>query len=88
MYKAEDLQYDRYANEWDLDKENEKWTPPPLKRHTNRLAASAAASSAPPEARRRPAKFVAIKKIFVTSSPLRILNALELLNDRRSSPSV
>jgi cell division control protein 7 len=33
-------------------------------------------------------KFVAIKKIYVTSSPSRILNEIELLHDLRDSPSV
>lgn len=37
--------------------------------------------------RRRP-KYVAIKKIYVTSSPSRILNELELLNDLRGFDSV
>lgn len=37
--------------------------------------------------RRRP-KYVAIKKIYVTSSPSRILNELELLNDLRGCDSV
>lgn len=39
--------------------------------------------------RRRPSpKYVAIKKIYVTSSPSRILNELELLNDLRGCDSV
>ena len=38
--------------------------------------------------RRRKPKYVAIKKIYVTSSPSRILNELELLHDLRSCPSV
>ncbi|TKA78865.1 hypothetical protein B0A55_03812 [Friedmanniomyces simplex] len=33
-------------------------------------------------------RYVAIKKIYVTSSPLRILNELELLHDLRDSPNV
>jgi len=37
---------------------------------------------------RRRSKFVAIKKIYVTSSPARIYNELELLHDLRDSPSV
>jgi cell division control protein 7 len=37
--------------------------------------------------RRRP-RYVAIKKIYVTSSPIRILNELELLHDLRHSDSV
>ena len=39
------------------------------------------------EQRRRP-KYVAIKKIYVTSSPQRILNELDLLNDLRGFDSV
>ena len=39
------------------------------------------------EQRRRP-RYVAIKKIYVTSSPARILNELELLNDLRGFESV
>ncbi|ROT37808.1 kinase-like protein [Sodiomyces alkalinus F11] len=89
VYKAEDLLYDQYDNLWDLDeKENQvgKWTPPPLRRlhganHTNSRAVSR-------EPQRRRPRFVAIKKIYVTSSPLRILNELELLHDLRNCPSV
>lgn len=84
------MQYDRYENKWDLDKENEKWTPPPLKRYTNRIATSSVTldtSSQASRARRR-VKYVAIKKIYVTSSPARILNELELLHDLRDSPAV
>ncbi|GAM86527.1 hypothetical protein ANO11243_045410 [Dothideomycetidae sp. 11243] len=70
VYKAEDLQYDRYQNEWDMDeKEN-----------------------AVPNGSRKPrdnrSRFVAIKKIYVTSSPIRIFNELELLHDLRDSPNV
>ncbi|OAA59791.1 cell cycle protein [Niveomyces insectorum RCEF 264] len=109
VYKAEDLQYERYDNSWDWDQETNKWTPPPPTRgkrtssrnghhsqtqqqqqqqqqqqhrepHKDRQAAP------PPHTRR--AKFVALKKIYVTSSPLRIFNELELLHDLRSSPAV
>ena len=38
--------------------------------------------------RQRRPKYVAIKKIYVTSSPHRILNELELLHDLRNCPSV
>lgn len=41
-----------------------------------------------PDRRPRKPKFVAIKKIYVTSSPHRILNELELLHDLRSCPAV
>ncbi|KAK7217614.1 hypothetical protein V2G26_005617 [Clonostachys chloroleuca] len=37
---------------------------------------------------RKRTRYVAIKKIYVTSSPMRILNELELLHDLRRCPSV
>lgn len=79
VFKAEDLHYSRYDNSWDFDNEAAKWTPPPLKRQAMNF------SNRSP--RRRP-KYVAIKKIYVTSSPARILNELELLHDLRRCPSV
>ncbi|KAI0206590.1 putative cell cycle protein kinase [Astrocystis sublimbata] len=83
VYKAEDIRYDHYVNNWDLDADEGQWTPPPLK------SSSSASLSQPPSSRlRRRPKFVAIKKIYVTSSPARILNELELLHDLRDSPSV
>lgn len=72
VYKAEDLLYDHYMNEWDFDADKENMN----------------VSSTSKADRPRKAKFVAIKKIYVTSSPLRILNELELLHDLRSSPNV
>lgn len=39
-------------------------------------------------AKRRRPRYVAIKRIYVTSSPIRILNELELLHDLRHSDSV
>ncbi|KAG6016555.1 hypothetical protein E4U43_003550 [Claviceps pusilla] len=80
VYKAEDIQYDRYDNSWDFDDDCSKWTPPPLKRHGSQ-------ASSERSHRRRP-RFVAIKKIYVTSSPARILNELELLHDLRQCLSV
>ena len=74
MYKAEDLRYHEYKNEWDLEeKENLKWSPTRRKAGSSKL--------------RRP-RYVAIKKIYVTSSPMRILNELELLHALRNSDSV
>ena len=96
VYKAEDLQYDHYDNTWDVEKENEKWSTPPLTfppAGFNTLEEAAAeqgrrrALRAEHQRRRKP-KFVAIKKIYVTSSPHRILNELELLHDLRNCPSV
>lgn len=82
VYKAEDLRYDRYNNSWDIDAKDNQWTPPPLK------SASHSCSNSQSHHSRGPKKFVAIKKIYVTSSPSRILNELDLLFDLRDSPSV
>ncbi|KAI1082546.1 kinase-like protein [Whalleya microplaca] len=82
VYKAEDIRYHQYLNQWDIDAKESQWTPPPL----NRSSDSRTNSLSRP-ARRKP-KFVAIKKIYVTSSPSRILNELELLHDLRDSHSV
>jgi len=73
VYKAEDLHYHRYKNEWDIEeKENSKWSTPSRRRANGR----------------QPARYVAIKKIYVTSSPLRIHNELDLLHTLKSSDSV
>ena len=70
VYKAEDLLYGQHQNDWDLRSPSPAgpWVSPPLKR----------TQGGP---RRRKAKYVALKKIYVTSSPMRILNELELLHD-------
>jgi cell division control protein 7 len=75
VYKAEDLLYDHFDNTWDIDQP--KWSTPPLQRGGNGRH----------HVRRKP-KYVAIKKIYVTSSPFRILNELDLLNDLRGANSV
>ncbi|KAK2590706.1 Cell division control protein 7 [Conoideocrella luteorostrata] len=80
VYKAEDVQYDRFDNSWDFDDDSSKWTPPPLKKSTSHASSE--------RSHRRKPRFVAIKKIYVTSSPARILNELELLHDLRQCPSV
>ena len=90
VYKAEDLLYDSYDNSWDLDKDADKWTPPPLKSFTSQSSATLdyqSQSQAQAHRRRKP-KYVAIKKIYVTSSPSRILNEVELLHDLRGCRSV
>lgn len=70
-----------FENSWDLEeKENvqrSKWTAPGLKNGANGF-----------EPKRRRPKIVAIKQIYVTSSPSRILNELDLLNDLRGCNSV
>ncbi|CAG8958629.1 hypothetical protein HYFRA_00009946 [Hymenoscyphus fraxineus] len=82
VYKAEDLMYDAYLNDWDLEeKENNKtWKSPPVKGGKHDVDQYG-------EPKRRP-KYVAIKKIYVTSSPTRILNELELLHDLERCDSV
>ncbi|KAK3618541.1 Cell division control protein 7 [Elasticomyces elasticus] len=76
VYKAEDLLYDHYDNMWDFDADKENFdsvSSTTLKNSSNR-------SQKP--------KFVAIKKIYVTSSPMRIFNELELLHDLKDCPNV
>ncbi|KAL5598535.1 hypothetical protein BROUX41_003535 [Berkeleyomyces rouxiae] len=77
VYKAEDLLYENYDNSWDLERDDQKWDALPVK----------GARSTRSQVKRRP-KFVAIKKIYVTSSPQRILNELELLHDLRGCEAV
>lgn len=75
VYKAEDLLYEHYQNDWDLDAEKE-----------NLVSTSSTFKAA--NTRISKPRYVAIKKIYVTSSPLRILNELELLHDLKESPNV
>nr|POE74388.1 cell cycle serine/threonine-protein kinase hsk1 [Quercus suber] len=74
VYKAEDLLYDHYDNAWDqeVDKEN--------RAHVSTDYKSSNRTHKP--------RFVAIKKIYVTSSPTRIMNELALLHDLKDSPNV
>ncbi|EGX51298.1 hypothetical protein AOL_s00054g368 [Orbilia oligospora ATCC 24927] len=76
VYKAIDLQYNSYVNEWDLDERTAEYYSPRSKRH--RLN----------QAKEKRVKYVAIKKIYVTSSPQRIHNELELLKDLTGSKNV
>lgn len=85
VYKAEDLHYEYYENDWDAEQKGApKWSSPPLKRRKD-----TSSLSANHDQRQRPKRrFVAIKKIYVTSSPIRIQNELELLHDLRGCRSV
>ncbi|PYH33159.1 serine/threonine protein kinase CDC7 [Aspergillus neoniger CBS 115656] len=85
VYKAEDLLYDHYENDWDTFQGNhtDSWTDQPSKRR--RVEGDNGRSI--PVKRRKP-RFVALKKIYVTSSPHRIQNELELLHDLRGCRSV
>lgn len=82
VYKAEDLLYDYYRNDWDTFQE-QNWPSPPPKRR--RLGDGS--DHTLPSKRRNP-RYVALKKIYVTSSPIRIQNELELLHDLRGCKSV
>ena len=76
VYKAEDLLYDQHRNNWDLESpDSVPWVSPPVKKSNIQ------------QQRRKP-KYVAIKKIYVTSSPMRIQNELELLHDLRHCKSI
>ncbi|KAL2816338.1 kinase-like domain-containing protein [Aspergillus granulosus] len=85
VYKAEDLKYDQYRNEWDTfqDNQTDVWSNPPAKR---RRVEGENDNSVP--VGRGKTRYVALKKIYVTSSPLRIQNELELLHDLRGCRSV
>jgi cell division control protein 7 len=88
VYKAEDLAYDYYVNNWDLEeKETSKWTSPPLKRDEDTRFSPSTIYQQRKASRQRP-KFVAIKQIYVTSSPARIQNELELLHTLRNNSHV
>ncbi|KAL1972186.1 hypothetical protein VTN31DRAFT_7405 [Thermomyces dupontii] len=84
VYKAEDLQYDKYINKWDEDE------------YANSRRRHGSSPSSDPyrrdhaykSQRPRKKKYVALKKIYVTSSPSRIQNELELLYQLRNSKNV
>ncbi|MCJ1373754.1 hypothetical protein MMC20_004983 [Loxospora ochrophaea] len=79
VYKAEDLLYEHYHNDWDIEaRDSSPWSSPPVKRGANSQDIN----------RRRGPRYVAIKKIYVTSSPSRIQNELELLYDLKGCNSV
>ncbi|KAI5776839.1 kinase-like domain-containing protein [Geopyxis carbonaria] len=72
VYKAEDLLYHQYENNWDFESDDTRLHPP-KKRRIQDSANYCTVNYRP--------KYVAIKKIYVTSSPARIQNELELLHD-------
>ena len=92
VYKAEDLKYDIYENKWDVDeRESTKWSSPSRRLHRNPKRHKPLSLSGKQDIRdegRKRQRYVAIKKIYVTSSPGRIFNELELLYDLRNADSV
>ena len=82
VYKAEDRLYDQYVNDWDWDCEDGE----PKANKRRRLGDVEGQQTAVRAKKRK--HYVALKKIYVTSSPARILNELELLYDLRGCHSV
>ncbi|KAL8711050.1 MAG: hypothetical protein Q9220_004431 [cf. Caloplaca sp. 1 TL-2023] len=84
VYKAEDLHYDFYQNNWDFEaSDGSKWSSPPAKRLRHGYSQDVQG-----QRRSRQPRYVAIKKIYVTSSPMRIQNELELLHDLQGFRSI
>lgn len=82
VYKAEDLHYRFYQNNWDIDPKDASNLTSPNQHGSSQV------SSPTDRKRQRKAHFVAIKKIYVTSSPMRIQNELELLHNLRGCKAV
>jgi cell division control protein 7 len=82
VYKAEDLLHDHYINDWEYDDIDAN----PHKRR--RLGDNRNQQASARSKRKDRPHYVALKKIYVTSSPARIINELELLYDLRGSRSV
>ena len=79
------MHYEYYENDWDVERgDASKWTSPPFKRRNNASTLDASHD----QCRLPKRRFVAIKKIYVTSSPMRIQNELELLHDLRGCKAV
>ncbi|TAQ87627.1 hypothetical protein B7494_g4075 [Chlorociboria aeruginascens] len=88
VYKAEDLLYEQYDNDWDIEeKNNTKWVSPPLAKQRRAEFQGQGEVDSYGQKRRKP-RFVAIKKIYVTSSPSRIMNELDILNDLKGCDAV
>ncbi|KAL9590741.1 MAG: hypothetical protein Q9203_000463 [Teloschistes exilis] len=84
VYKAEDMHYDFYQNDWDIEAaDGSKWSSPPVKKRRHEHSQDSEGRQ-----RTRQPRFVAIKKIYVTSSPTRIQNELELLHDLQGYRSI
>lgn len=81
MYKAEQLHQRDGDNQQDTDDDADEG------HHADAPRSKDGRVMTPPKQRRRP-HFVALKKIYVTSSPHRILNELELLHELRGCPYI
>ncbi|KIW28301.1 uncharacterized protein PV07_07977 [Cladophialophora immunda] len=81
VYKAEQLVQPDELDQENEDPTNESEAPPTKRRKTNVASGMVNRS-------RRKGLIVALKKIYVTSSPHRIMNELELLHELRHSPYI
>ena len=84
VYKAEELDPEAEDVENESPQENDDM-PPAKKRKTSTASAVNTRSSRP---NRKPGRVVALKKIYVTSSPHRIANELELLHILKDAPYI
>ncbi|OAL20234.1 hypothetical protein AYO20_11523 [Fonsecaea nubica] len=83
VYKAEALLQPDELDQENEDPTNESYSEmPPSKRRKTSVASSTVNGS------RKKGLIVALKKIYVTSSPHRIMNELELLHELRHSPYI
>ena len=82
VYKAEDMHYDYYQNDWDSEpRESCDRSSSSIRYTANNVSQSSVTlvDSQNQQPHSKP-RYVAIKKIYVTSSPARIQNELELLH--------
>lgn len=81
--------YDNYYNDyWDFDEDEEADADADSAPYKRRRVGDPEDSSASIRRVKKKKHYVALKKIYVTSSPLRIQNELELLLDLRGCPEV
>lgn len=82
VYKAEQLDQGDAEDTENVPVDNDEFAVPASKRRKLALSSSTTV------VRRSKKQYVALKKIYVTSSPHRILNELELLHELRADPNI
>ncbi|KAK2747306.1 hypothetical protein FQN57_002204 [Myotisia sp. PD_48] len=88
VYKAEDLLHDQYINDWVSQSDEEQSEESSNKRRRLERPAKQHADNEHAQQSKPSSRYVALKKIYVTSSPARILNELRILRDLRYYDSV
>ncbi|KTW31050.1 uncharacterized protein T551_01602 [Pneumocystis jirovecii RU7] len=78
VYMAEDCNYDKYINEWQYKEQKTFLSNTPLLKKQKILSRYDIQKQ----------RYVALKKIYVTSSPTRIINELRILKDLRGNNSI